>query len=150
MFVLHYDDENLGIKIFLKCHEYNGTMRYGQSLFVPILWVLVFLFCPPLYWFGLFFSSEVEFHPYTPASCSVMTFWAEYKVEVAVVLGALPVSARVPPTTLFDEHDPHLLRSSFRLATIDDCSQQASCVSCGQAYWWKAVLTMCWSMFCLL
>ncbi len=37
---------------------------------------------------------------FAPAACSVMTFWAEYKVEVVVVLGALPVSACVPPQLL--------------------------------------------------
>ncbi len=131
-----------------------------------------------------------------------MTFWAEYKVEVAVVLGTLQrVSCHSyyharssmstirtcseapfvrPPlmdvaselhaclvdyhalqwarfalvqkllssglhwwmqpaslvrvlwtTTLFNEHDSHLFRSSFRPASIDGCSQRASCVSCG-------------------
>ncbi len=49
---------------------------------------------------GLFVSPEVELHPYTPVACLVTTFWAEYKVEVAVVLAALPVSARVPPQLL--------------------------------------------------
>ncbi len=49
---------------------------------------------------GLFFSPEVELRPYTPVACLVTTFWAEYKVEVAVVLAALPVSARVLPQLL--------------------------------------------------
>ncbi len=48
----------------------------------------------------MFFSSEVELRPYTPAACSLMTFWAEYKVEVAVVLLALPGAARVLPQLL--------------------------------------------------
>ncbi len=46
------------------------------------------------------FSSEVELRPYTPAACSVMILWAEYKVEVAVVLVALPVAVRVLPQLL--------------------------------------------------
>ncbi len=38
---------------------------------------------------------EVELCPYTPASGLVGMLWAVYKVEVAVVLGALLVPARV-------------------------------------------------------
>ncbi len=87
---------------------------------------------PLLYWFGVFFSPEVELRV-----GSLMTFWAEYKV----VLVALSVAACVLPQLLllFDEHDSHLFRSSFRPASIDGCSQRASCVSCGQAYRWKAL-----------
>ncbi len=45
-------------------------------------------------------------------------------------------------TTLLNEHDSHLSWSSFCPASLDGCSQRASCVSCGQAYRWKAVLTV--------
>ncbi len=45
-------------------------------------------------------------------------------------------------TTLLNEHDSHLSWSSFHSASRDGCSQRALCVSCGQAYRWKAVLTV--------
>ncbi len=125
---------------------YIVTVKAWLSLFCGYWYVLL---SPLLYWFGVFFSSEVELRPYTPAACSLMTFWAEYKVEVAVVLVALPGAARVLPQLL-----PQLLpRASLSMictcpeapfcpASRDGCSQRASCVSCGQAYRWKAVLTV--------
>ncbi len=44
---------------------------------------------------------EVELRPYTPAACLVGTFWALYMVEIAVVLLALPVPARVHHSHLY-------------------------------------------------
>ncbi len=43
---------------------------------------------------------EVELRPYTPAACLVGMLWAAYKVEVAVVLVALLVPARVRQSLL--------------------------------------------------
>ncbi len=97
---------------------------------------------PLLYWFGVFFSPEVELRPYTPAACSLITFWAEYKVEVAVVLVALPGAVRVLPQLL--------PRSSMSM--IHTCPEAPFvrpplmdafdlCLLC---------LCACWSMFSLL
>ncbi len=63
-----------------------------------------------------------------------MTFWAEYKVEVAVVLVALPGAARVLPP-LLPRSSLSMIRTCpeapFCPASLDGCSQRASCVSCG-------------------
>ncbi len=90
------------------------TVKAWLSLFCGYWYVFL---TPLLYWFSVFFSSEVELRPYTPAACSLMTFWAEYKVEVAIVLVALPGAARVLPQLL----PPLLPRSS--LSMIRTCSE---------------------------
>ncbi len=121
---------------------YIVTVKAWLSLFCGYWYVLL---SPLLYWFGVFFSSEVELRPYTPAACSLMTFWAEYKVEVAVVLVALPGAARVLPQLLPRASLSMICtcpEAPFCPASRDGCSQRASCVSCGQAYRWKAVLTV--------
>ncbi len=53
-----------------------------------------------MHWFGLFFSPEVGLRPYTPTACLVTILWVNYKVEAAVELESLPVSACVPPQLL--------------------------------------------------
>ncbi len=118
------------------------TVKALLSLFCGY-WYLFFVPCCTdlVYSFLLRLSSA-------PTHLQLVRWWRSgpnirWKLRLCWWLTRCSACTATVTTTLFNEHDPHLFRSSFRPATIDECSQRASCVFCGQAYRWKAVLTMC-------
>ncbi len=119
-----------------KCYVNTVTVKAWLSLFCGYWYVFV----PPPCCTDLVYSFLPRF-PYTPAMTSLMIFWAEYKVEVAVVLGTLPGAARVLPQLLHARSSMSMIRTCseapfVRPPLMDAASEPCACLVDYHALQW--------------